>query len=103
MRRILIIATLALTHFVAYTFCALREFDSASWFPFKWYPDESHAIWVVLMRVLEFPVGTIANEIGAIPDFLSMPVLILNSLLWGSVAYYIFSRLARRRLMAVSF
>lgn len=102
MRRILTIATLALMHFVAYTFCALREFDTASWFPFKWYPDESHAIWVFLMRVLEYPFGIIANAIGPIPDFLSLPVLILNSLLWGSIAYLVFSWLWRRRTMAVS-
>ena len=104
MRKILKIAALALAHFLAYTFCALREFDTNAWFPFTWQPSEGHATWLFLMKALEFPAATVANSLSAIPHELALPVLILNSLLWGSVTYYIFSRLLRRRrLMTVSF
>ncbi len=101
MRRILKIAALAFAHLLAYIFCVVRELDTNAWFPFTWKPADSHATWLFLMRVLEFPFGTIANAIGSIPDFLYMPVLILNSLLWGTAAYYIFSRILRRRRMTV--
>lgn len=103
MRKFLIIAALAFAHFLAYTFCTIREFDTNAWFPFTWEPSESHATWLFLMKALEFPVATVANSLSAIPHELQLPAMILNSLLWGSVAYYIFSRLLRRRLMTVSF
>jgi len=103
MRRILKIATLALAHFLAYIFCTIREFDTDAWFPFMWEPSESHATWLFLMKALEFPVAIVVNALGSIPNEFVLPVVIVNSLLWGSVAYYILSRLLRRRLMAVSF
>jgi len=103
MRKILMIAALAFAHFLAYIFCAIRELDTNAMFPFTWQPSEGHATWLFLMKALEFPVATVANSLSAIPHELALPVLILNSLLWGSVAYYILSRLRWRRLMTVSF
>ena len=104
MRKILKIAALALTHFVAYTVCALREFDTNALFPFTLKPSEGHATWVFLMKLLEFPFVTVANTISGMPDEVMLAVFILNSLLWGSAAYYGLSRLLRRRrLTALSF
>ena len=103
MRKILKIAALALAHFVAYTFCALKEFDTNALFPFTWKPSGGHATWLFLMKLLEFPFGTIANTISGVPDEIMLLIFILNSLLWGTLIYYALSRLLRRRLMTVSF
>ena len=103
MRKILTIATLALIHFIAYLFCFSREFDTAPLFPFKWHADAGYATWSFLRQALEFPIGTLADSIGSLPEFLGVPILAINSLLWGTVAYYIFSKLLRRRLTALSF
>ncbi len=40
MRKLLIIAALAFAHFLAYTFCALREFDTNAMFPFTMRPSD---------------------------------------------------------------
>jgi hypothetical protein len=104
MRKYFMIVALAIAHFVAYTFCALREFDTGAMFPFTLKPAEGHATWLFLMKLLEFPFVTIGNMISGVPDEVMLLIFILNSLLWGTAAYYLFSKLHRRsRLTALSF
>jgi hypothetical protein len=85
MRRVMIIAWIAVGHALGTVACGLGEHTSSR---FLWNPpSQSHAAWAGALRVLEFPLLALvrARDPRGLPFY--VPVMILNSLLWAVVIY----------------
>jgi hypothetical protein len=88
-RKILMVSSLAIVHFVAFIYCYTAEAFSGPWFPFQMKALPEHAIWQSLVGVLQFPLGTIAVGAGLEESGIFSVAVILNSLLWAVGIYYL--------------
>jgi hypothetical protein len=92
--RALFFATVAVAHLVATVAAAIGELSTGGLLGI--FLEPGYGAWRAALRVLEFPLLTIVRVSDPFRMSAYGPVMVLNSLLWASVAYLVVWRLGRR-------
>ncbi|UCG52940.1 MAG: hypothetical protein JSW58_05110 [Candidatus Latescibacterota bacterium] len=97
MRKLIAVVIVAGVHWLVTVGLMLAELDTGGLLGL--FPTRGHDVVVGLLKVVEFPLLTVFYAVAPDGETLLLPVMILNSLLWGAVVYLGF-RLVRRMGLA---
>ncbi|UCF06545.1 MAG: hypothetical protein JSV33_05830 [bacterium] len=100
MRNVIVVAAIAIIHLVLALGSAMATFEVAGFF-FGVYPQPSdgilHTALKMVHTILMLPLGLVALSLGPSARFLAWPLMVLNSLLWGILIYYLATHLSEIR------
>jgi hypothetical protein len=88
MRAILIVFIIAGLHWFANVGLLLLEMDTAGFLGL--FPERGHGLVAGVLAVIEFPVLHVLRVVAPAKDSWYLPVMILNSVLWGVVLYKLY-------------
>lgn len=84
MRTMLRILVISVIHWILTLVSGIGELDTSN-FHFFQRPEPSHLLWNTLLKIFETPLLTINRAVDPQRMKYYLPVMIVNSLLWGIV------------------
>jgi hypothetical protein len=100
MKKVIIVVAIAIAHLVLALGSAVATFEVPGFF-FGVYPHPNEGIVYTVLdtmhTVLMLPLGLVALSLGTSVLFLAWPLMLLNSLLWAVLIYYLATHLTELR------